>query len=80
MRRIENVESSKMAPFYMVWVDGNSMPIKKHNTAIEASAEAYRLCEKEHCDAYVLKVIGGYEYCTGIADVEVMSTDFAVEE
>lgn len=80
MKTIEIEKNSKIAPFYVVWVEDGCRPIKKHNTAIEASAEAHRLCEKEHADAYILKCVGGYEFCQGFADIEVTDTPVENEE
>lgn len=74
MKTINIEENNKIAPFYIIWIENGRYPIKKYNTAIEASAEAHKLCEKKHADIYILKVVGGYEFCQGFADIEVTDT------
>lgn len=77
MRQIEIKEKSKCNEFYMIFLEGRFAPTKMHPTYEEAQAEARRLCEKEHANAYILKCVGGYEFCQGFAEIEV--TDVSVK-
>lgn len=80
MRQIEIKEESKINEFWMVYVPGGMAPSKAHPTYAEAQAEARRLCEKAHTDAYILKCVGGYEFCQGFAEIEVTDVPVKCEE
>lgn len=71
MKEIDINEKQTIEPFYMVYVEGKLAPTKIYNDITKASAEAHRLCKKEHAAAYVLKVVGGYECYEGIGDIVV---------
>lgn len=47
--------------FWMVYVEGERMPAKKHRNYDEAFVEAKRLSSLEGKPVYVLKAIGGYK-------------------
>lgn len=80
MRQIEIKEESKIQEFWMVYVPGGMAPRKTHPTYEEAQVEARRLCEKEHSDAYILKAVGGYEFCQGFAWIDVNDVPVKCEE
>ena len=80
MRQIEIEEGSKCGEFWMVYVPGGIAPRKTHPTYEEAQVEARRLCEKVHSDAYILKAVGGYEFCQGFAEIKVADVPVKCEE
>ena len=43
--------------FFMVYVEGGSMPSKRHEDQFKAQEEAERLCNKMGKSAYILKAI-----------------------
>ncbi len=43
--------------FYAVMLDGKGVPTVKHSSYEAAENEARRLCQKEQCKAYVMKLM-----------------------
>lgn len=50
-----------MDRFYMVYVDGMSVPFKRWENLQDAEKEAERLCEKERRKVFILKSIQTFE-------------------
>lgn len=80
MRTIEIKEEGKIHEFWMVYISSGMAPRQTHPTYEEAQVEARRLCEKEHSDAYILKAVGGYEFCQGFAEIKVADVPVKCEE
>lgn len=80
MKQIEIKEESKTQEFWMVYVANGMVSRQTHPTYEEAQTEARRLCEREHADAFILKCVGGYEFCQGFAEIEVMDVPVKCEE
>ncbi len=43
-----------MQPFWLVWCEKGNVPIRKHETRVEAEAEAERLARKQPGDVFII--------------------------
>ncbi|HOT99014.1 MAG TPA: hypothetical protein PKZ83_17975 [bacterium] len=50
----------RQAPFWMVYVRGNRIPVFEHKNREAAEREAQRIAIKEGKETFVLTPIGGY--------------------
>ena len=66
-----------MNKFWMVWVEGNGSPTKKHENRELADSEAVRLAKLTKKKAFILEAIDGYKI---VSDSEQVVTPDVLDE
>lgn len=69
------ISNNENQEFYMLFVDGKSVPTHKHVTLFEAEQEADRLIQKTQQTVYILKAIKAYKTVQNYKVVELESVD-----